>query len=164
MQMTEKPLFKKIMQVGLVVRDVDASVRKQWDEFGIGPWAIYTFDPSKVKNLTVRGKPVEHAMRVAIAMIGDLMWELIQPLDEKSIYAEFLKEHGEGIHHVLFDVDDFSGAEAHFRRGGHELCQGGQMGKTRYAYFDTRETLHTIAEIVTFSQDEAPPPPEATYP
>ena len=34
--MTDKPLFKKIMQVGLVARDVDASVKKQWDEFGIG--------------------------------------------------------------------------------------------------------------------------------
>jgi methylmalonyl-CoA/ethylmalonyl-CoA epimerase len=161
--MTDKPLFKKIMQVGLVVKDVDASVRKQWDEFGIGPWAIYTFDPSKVKNLTVRGKPVEHAMRVAIAMIGDLMWELIQPLDDKSIYAEFLKEHGEGIHHILFDVDDFQGTEAYLRKRGHEFYQGGEMGDIRYAYFDTREALHTIAEIATLG-DEGLPPPEATYP
>jgi len=162
--MTDKPLFKKIMQVGLVVKDVDASVRKQWDEFGIGPWSIYTFDPSTVKNLTVRGKPVEHAMRVAIAMVGDLMWELIQPLDDKSIYAEFLQEHGEGIHHILFEVGDFHRAEASFKERGHELCQGGQMGGIRYAYFDTRETLHTIAEIASLGENESLPPPEATYP
>jgi len=162
--MPDKPLFKKIMQVGLVVKDLDASVRKQWDEFGIGPWAIYEFDPARMKNLTVRGKPVEHAMRMALAMIGDVMWELIQPLDDKSIYAEFLKEHGEGIHHILFEVDDFRGAEAHFRSRGHEVCQGGQIGDVPYAYFDTRETLHTIAEIASLGESEGLPPPEATYP
>ncbi len=133
--MTDKPLFKKVMQVGLVVKDLDASVRKQWDEFGIGPWAIYEFDPARMKNLTVRGKPVEHAMRMALAMIGDVMWELIQPLDDKSIYAEFLKEHGEGIHHILFGVDDFHGAEARLRAKGHEVFQGGEIGDIPYALF-----------------------------
>jgi len=161
--MTDKPLFKKVLQVGLVVRDLDASVKKQWDEFGIGPWAIYEFDPVRVKNLVVRGKPLEHAMRMALAMIGDVMWELIQPLDDKSIYAEFLKEHGEGIHHILFGVDDFQGAEARFKEMGHVVFQGGEIGGIPYGYYDTRESLHTIAEIAAL--EEGPlPPPDATYP
>jgi len=46
-------------------------------------------------------------MRVAFAKIGDVEWELIQPLDDKSIYAEFLEKHGEGLHHVAFDVENF---------------------------------------------------------
>ncbi len=162
--MVDKPLFKKVMQVGLVVRDLDASVRRQWDEFGIGPWAIYEFDPARMKNLTIRGKPVEHAMRMALAMIGDVMWELIQPLDDKSIYADFLAEHGEGIHHILFGVEDFDGGEAYLKSKGHEVCQGGQVGEVRYAYFDTTESLHTIAEIAALDEQEGLPPPDTTYP
>ena len=29
-------------------------------------------------------------MRLALTMVGTTQWELIQPLDDKSIYAEFL--------------------------------------------------------------------------
>lgn len=40
------PVFSGIMQVGIVVRDLDATVRRYWHELGIGPWRIYTIDPS----------------------------------------------------------------------------------------------------------------------
>ena len=33
-------------------------------------------------------------------MVGTMQWELIQPLDDSSIYAEFLAAKGEGLHHV----------------------------------------------------------------
>jgi hypothetical protein len=30
-------------------------------------------------------------------MVGRVMWELIEPLDEEGIYARFLAEKGEGV-------------------------------------------------------------------
>jgi len=164
--MTETPFFKKIAQVAVVVKDVHESAKKNWDNHGIGPWGIWTFDPSSVTDMTIRGKRVDYAMRVAIATIGDVMWELIEPLDEKSIYAEFLKEHGEGLHHVLFEVDDFDKTVSHFKDKGIEMLQGGSWkGKIKYAYFDTRADLSTISEIYTPPEKgEEFPPPVATYP
>ncbi len=40
-------------------------------------------------------------------MVGRVMWELIEPLDEEGIYARFLAEKGEGIHHVAVATPDF---------------------------------------------------------
>jgi 4-hydroxyphenylpyruvate dioxygenase-like putative hemolysin len=33
-------------------------------------------------------------------MIGQVQLELLEPLDDESIYARFLAERGEGVHHI----------------------------------------------------------------
>ena len=35
------------------------------------------------------------------------MWELIEPLDEEGIYARYLAEKGEGVHHVALATPNF---------------------------------------------------------
>ena len=51
------------MQVAVLVRDMDAAMKRHWDVFKIGPWDIYTFDESKVQNYTYRGNPATtHAL------------------------------------------------------------------------------------------------------
>ena len=106
--MLDKPVFKEMYQVGLVVKDCYASVKKYADEYGIGPWTFYVFDPKTMKDMVIHGKPENYAMRLAVAKIGNVEIELIEPLDDKSVYVEFLKKHGEGLHHVLFGVEDYS--------------------------------------------------------
>ena len=107
-----------VVQVCVVVRDLDASVRTYYDDYGIGPWAIYAFNPETVDDLRQGGEPVETAWRLAIAQVGSMMWELIQPLDDRSTYARFLAEHGEGVHHVAVGVDSFENATAAARNRG----------------------------------------------
>lgn len=163
--MTREPLFRRVRQIGLVVRDARATAAKCWEQFGLGPWTFYTFEPSRVADMTVRGKRVDHAMRTAHARIGDIDWEIIEPLDDKSIYAEHLRTHGEGLHHILFDVADYAAAKAHMELQGHrELASGTWLGKP-YSYLDTRTSLACIAEIFSPPADgQKPPPADATYP
>lgn len=52
------------------------------------------------KDLREYGQPVERSWRLATAMVGRVQWELIQPLDGESIYAQFLAEKGKGVHHT----------------------------------------------------------------
>lgn len=144
--MEMKPVFKKVLQVGVVVRDLDRAM-KQYERLGIGPWQAFTLDPSNMRELKVRHQRVDFSMRVAFARIGDFQWELIQPLDERSIYSEFLKEHGEGLHHVAFHVDDFGRTVEFFRENGVGLLQSGQAPGLGFAYLDTTEKLSFIAEI-----------------
>ena len=40
-------------------------------------------------------------------MIGNVMWELIEPLDEQGIFARFLAEKGEGVHHIAVATPNF---------------------------------------------------------
>ena len=95
-----EPVFTEAMQVALVVRDLEATMRTYVHEYGIGPWAVYEFNPETVTEMVKDGEPAEYAFRLALAVVGRTRFELIQPLDGKSMYAEFLAEQGEGLHHI----------------------------------------------------------------
>ena len=49
--------LRKVDQVALVVRDLDAAVREYWERLGVGPWSIVTFGPDTVRELYYRGRP-----------------------------------------------------------------------------------------------------------
>lgn len=38
-----RPSFTETMQIGIVVRDLDAAVRRYVDDYGIGPWGVHLF-------------------------------------------------------------------------------------------------------------------------
>ena len=46
-----EPVFTETMQVALVVRDIEATMRTYVHEYGIGPWAIYEFNPETVTEM-----------------------------------------------------------------------------------------------------------------
>jgi catechol 2,3-dioxygenase-like lactoylglutathione lyase family enzyme len=164
--MSAKPTFRKVLQVGLVVRDSEATARRYWDEFGIGPWRFYTLDPSNTPGMTFRGKPVEHAFRAALANVGDVTLELIEPLSGLSVYAEHLATRGEGLHHLAFAVDNYESARDYLKsRGYDELQHGRPFDINDYSYFDTGRTLRFITELCSEETPGRPfPPPERTVP
>jgi len=163
-KIVEKPIFKNVLQVAVVVRDLDEAVKKYADEYGIGPWKIYEFDPKTVENMIIREKREDYAMRIALCNIGNVQWELIEPKDEKSIYAEFLRTCGEGLHHVAFAVDNYEEAMKFFRAKGHKILQGGTWYGLTYTYLTTEENLKFIAEIYNMPPDFEWPEPDAVYP
>jgi hypothetical protein len=160
-----KPLFERVIQIGLVVKDLDAAMRDYWELYGIGPWRVYRFDPSTVERMVFRGQPVRFAIRLASADIGGMDWELIQPSDDRSPFAKFLREHGEGLHHIAFEVADYEETLT--------LCRGRDIGVLHsglprpgkggpYTYLDTQATLRCIAEI--WPGVDPPSVPESLYP
>jgi 4-hydroxyphenylpyruvate dioxygenase-like putative hemolysin len=103
-------------------------------------------------------------MRLALANIGKVQWELIEPLDDLSIYAEFLKKHGEGLHHVAFGTENYEEAMAVFRGKDIGIIQGGTWHDFIYTYLDTEADLSMIAEIYRPPEGFQWPPADATYP
>ena len=93
-----EPVFTETLQIALVVRDLETTMRTYVDEYGIGPWQIYEFNPDTVAEMVKDGRPAEYAFRLAVTMVGSVQWELIQPLDDRSMYADFLATKGEGLH------------------------------------------------------------------
>lgn len=157
------PLFTETLQVAIVVRDLEAALRTYVHEYGIGPWEIYEFNPSNTRDMVRDDEPAEYAMRIAVTMVGSTQWELIEPLDDKSIYAEFLAEKGGGLHHLGVAVPDYGNALAHLRRKGHSVLQGGLYNGVKFAYVSTDRDLGVITEIFDW------PPglkqePDAVYP
>ncbi len=162
--MSKKPVFTDVLQVAVVVKNLDASMKKYYDEYGLGPWTVYEFNKDSVQDMIIRDKKVNYAMRLGLANIGKVQWELIEPLDDISIYAEFLKEHGEGLHHVAFGAENYEDTVALFRGKGIGIVQGGTWHDFIYTYFDTRDDLGTIAEIYRVPAGFEWPPADATYP
>lgn len=161
---TEKVAIKQVLQVGVVVKDLQKAMEQYWNIFGIGPWHIYTFQPPAVTNMTFRGKPVVYTMKLALTQIGNIQWELIEPLTGPSAYKEFLEQTGGGIHHVACDVGDYDQAMAVLAKHGMGILMGGSTPADSFAYMDTEGVLGFPIEIYRRPADFEMPPPEATYP
>jgi hypothetical protein len=96
-------------------------------------------------------------------MVGSVQWELIQPLDDKSMYAEFLATKGEGLHHVAVGVPSYGEALDTLRAKGRRVLQSGVYNGVTFAYLSTDEDLGVVTEIFDW------PPgleqkPDAVYP
>ena len=86
--MSKKPVYTNILQIAVVVKDCDATVKKYADDYGIGPWSIYEFNPNTVSDMIIEGKPVEYAMRLALEhpLTGKaLEWEAPAPPDMAAL-------------------------------------------------------------------------------
>ena len=158
------PLFTGVAEIIMVVDDLDAAMKTQWEEFGIGPWRIWTLDSSNVKDMRQRGEDGDFSIRIAYTQIGDVNWEIIQPLDETSTYAELLREQGEGVHNIVFAVRDYDKAKAFLQSKNYQIYGGGDWQGVKFSIFDTAGALPVKPEIFHAPEDGEFPPAERVYP
>ncbi len=141
-----------IKQIALVVRDLDASMRSYWDLLRMGPWTAYTLTPEILKDMHYRGEPGHFSFRHALAWKDGVQMELVQPLAGRSIFADHLDRHGEGLHHVGIYVPDQPRAVEELKAAGFRLLQAargfGARGDGAFAYFETDHPLCTIVEVI----------------
>jgi len=97
---------KKIDQIGIVVKDAAKTAIKYSEIFGIGPWIFLDFAASDMKFKKENIPEGSSVVRAALTNIGKIQIELLQPLYGSGTHASFLKERGEGIHHVSFGMVD----------------------------------------------------------
>lgn len=155
-----------IAQIAIIVPDIDTSVETYRKRFGIGPWHIYTYGKPLVKRMTRNGKPYNYKMKVALSYIGKMRIELIEPLEGDTVYSEFVKKHGYGVHHLGVLTDDMEKALQHAEKCGIEMTQDGAgFGPDddgHYAYLDTEKLLGTTIELI--ERPKRRNPPESIYP
>lgn len=156
----------RVNQIALVVRDLDATMRRYWERLGIGPWKVYTYGPPLVKSMTYRDRAHDYRMRLALAQVGDLQLELIQPLPGESIYVEHLERKGEGLHHIGVFVTSLDQGISEVTKRGYSVLQSGRgygrWGDGGFAYLDTEDSFGTILELIEVPRERIPP--EAEFP
>jgi hypothetical protein len=155
-----------VAQVCIVVPDLDRAVQQFWSVFRVGPWHIYTYGKPMVTRMTRHGKPTDYRMRVALGHIGDMRIELIQPLEGETVYSEFVKKHGYGVHHIGVLTDDMARSLQQAEAAGlHMTMEGagfGLDGDGHYAYLDTEGLIGTTIELIERPRRRRPP--ESVYP
>lgn len=138
-----------VVQVGIVVRDATAKARAWVERFNLAEPYIIDWPPDSklAATRTYHGQPGDFHMRLAFIETGPVQIEFIEPLAGDNIYADFLAEHGEGLHHILFEVDDpqavAAGLATPILQSGGSVLRPGAL----WAYLDTQELLGCIVEL-----------------
>ena len=165
------PLFKEIDQICFVVDDIMESIKIFNDSYGIGPWAIMNFgykegdaefngNAVQIDNAVTDGVEVgTYAAKLAVCnSVSNIQLEIIQPLDEKSTFGKYLKEHGPGVHHISIKNGPFKEslkvmADAGFTPGMTVRIDGHEDT----AFVDHMDPLGTFLELHDRGDDFTPP-------
>ncbi len=124
-----------LTQVGVVVRDVEKAV-KRLGELGIGPFDKMVLPPEREEYF--RGKRMYAEFDIRGTRMGNVQLELIQPLEGDSPHKEFLETKGEGIQHVMYQVDNLEETVKELTdRGVEVLLRAKFPGGRGVAYVDT---------------------------
>ena len=94
----------RIMQIGLVVKNMSDSIEKL-SKLGFGPFIPKYLPPDSVAT-GVNDSAYDAEIDVQRSTIGNVELELCQPVSGKSPHQEYLDTKGEGIQHILFEVQD----------------------------------------------------------
>lgn len=154
------PSFNKTMQIGIVVPDVEAAVRAYESDFGIGGWQIMEIGPENAEDVRLYGKPVAWNSKIAITMVGSVMWELIQPVDDDDLFGRFLAERGGrgGVHHVAVATPDYRRVVGDHAARGRDPILSGTFSGIEVQYLDTERDLGVILEVFSGMPDGIEPP------
>ena len=147
--MKEKGIgIKAVCQIGLIVRNIEKAAKTYADVFGMDAPNIIITDTEDMAHTKFRGAPTQARAKLAFFQMGDVSLELIEPIGEPSTWKEFLDEHGEGVHHIAFQIKGMEETLAYLDGKGIPTIQRGDYTGGRYAYVDGAPSLGIILELL----------------
>jgi len=136
----EDPSGLKLVQYAFAVKDLDA-VSKYWAKLGFPAMDVTSVDP---RDYHYRGKPADFNMKLGWQRHGQVVYEWILSTKGPNVYLDHMDKHGEGVHHIAFNVDDMDKAIARWNELGFLSSQSGAWGEKdkpgsgRFSYQDTQ--------------------------
>jgi catechol 2,3-dioxygenase-like lactoylglutathione lyase family enzyme len=148
MDSKNKTIFEpsRIFQAGIVVKSVDQTVKFYEETFGMGPFEIREVN---YPTATFYGEKSGYRGKRAFGKLGPITFELVDLIDGKTIHEAFLKERGEGLHHLGFEVEDLKGSTEEADRRGLKVIQGFTRDDgSGFAYPDSDKIGGVIFELI----------------
>jgi methylmalonyl-CoA/ethylmalonyl-CoA epimerase len=106
----------RIDHVAIAVNDLDSAVKNYEKVLNANKVEVEVVDNEKV--------------RVAMINLQDTRIELMEPTDQSSAISKYLKEHGEGIHHIAITADDIENDVSRASKNGAKIL--GQLRTGSY--------------------------------
>jgi methylmalonyl-CoA/ethylmalonyl-CoA epimerase len=145
-------LQNSIGQLGFVVKNIEEKIQGYYSNFGIGNWSIYVYEAPLLSFMHYHGRPVDYSFKIALSYFGNTRIELIEPLRGETIYADFIAEHGYGLHHLGIYVSDIKESIQQAKGGGFSvIMDGGGFGLDgdgHFAYLDTEKQFDICYELI----------------
>jgi methylmalonyl-CoA/ethylmalonyl-CoA epimerase len=85
-------MIRRLDHVAVAVADTERALRHFRDRLGLVVVAV--------------DEPPEVPVRLTYLDLGNAWLQLVEPLDPQHPLASWLAEHGDGLHHICFGVDD----------------------------------------------------------
>jgi len=136
-------MVKKLDHVGIVVNNLDESIPLYERILGVKPVAVQDVPTQNVK--------------AAFFEVGNgVVVELIEPIVPDSGVARFLKKHGQGVHHICFEVDEVDKELKSLAEKGIEpVSRQGQNDVTgRIGFLHPRSTRGVLIELAQYKNLE----------
>lgn len=133
---------KSINHVCIAVENIVESVNLYVDLFGVSLPKIETIPDQKVK--------------AAMINIGNTSLEFIEPVDNESGVAKFIRNKGEGIHHICFEVENIEKSIKKLQNAEVELIdeQPRQGLEGMIAFIHPKSTGNVLVELIETSSSE----------
>lgn len=139
-------LLNGIIQAGVVVDDLEATVKFYAEELGIGPWKIsrYKDQDGNILSMLARGW-------TGGVMNQGFEIELFDKHYLMPMQAEFYEKHGQGIQHLCFSCEDFLATREELMKKFpviFDTCmQGYNKDMMNSVYFDATKEIGMVIEI-----------------
>ena len=142
--MENKINMNGFIQIALVVHDIEKAAKTWADLFGVPVPAIRDDKPSHNPNLTYRGKEAYYGLKFAVIDCRDrgFVIGLHEPDEHDSTFKEFLDKHGNGVHHIGFEVGERRDAiVGELEEMGYALRTVGYYPGSSWTIVDTEDDL-----------------------
>lgn len=92
------------IQVAIIVEDIQRAASEWAELFGVDVPEIRVQEPVLNEDISYRGQPACYGLKIAVIQAGHFVIELHEPDHNPSTFREFLDKHGQGVHHLGFEV------------------------------------------------------------
>ncbi len=140
-----KFVLPDVSHIGVVTEDLDKTMRELEDLYGLKPFLV--MEPGYV-NTCIRGKAADFKLKSAFYQSGQVIFEVISVLEGETIYGQWLREKGEGLHHLGYDIENMEEWIAYYKEKGIGVLQSGERPGVKWAYLDTASYTGMIVELI----------------
>ena len=127
----------KLHHIGFVVKDLSSTVNTLESVLGLKPMGKPFLDKTQqVNEIFLKASPT--------------LIQLFEPISEKSPVSNFLRKHGEKLHHLCFEVDNLDGLIKKMKSKGIKIIWEPFKGfeGRRVAFIDPQQLRGLLVELV----------------
>jgi len=128
----------RLDHIGVAVRDIETALQV-YSQMGM--------------EIGGRETILEQGVEVQMLLAGEARIELLQPTSDDSPVARFLEKHGEGLHHIAFEVNDLEDILERLKGEGIRLIDEKPLvgvGGSLIAFVNPRSTAGVLIELVQY--------------
>jgi catechol 2,3-dioxygenase-like lactoylglutathione lyase family enzyme len=138
---------KKVCQIALVVDDIELAAKNYAELFGVPVPDIWSLPPEEEAHTRFRGQPTSTRARLCVFDMGQVVLELTEADSEPSSWKQFRDEHGQGVHHIGFQVKDRQSVIDYFKSKGAGERHYGEYTGGNYTFVDSEKAFGVLINV-----------------